>query len=102
MYCLSELSLTTKVMLEGLKSHASQLAGWGFDGDFLAELNQIYQEMLRLSGEQKALMSRQKEKTSAVNEKAVAVDRLCRKARHLVKAQLPQESWKEFGIRATR
>ena len=102
MYCLADLSLGTKVLLEGLAGNESQLAGWGFDREFLDELNRIHGDFLSLTGEQKALMSRLKEKTIAINAKAVALDRLFRKARHLIKAQLPQESWKEFGIRATR
>jgi hypothetical protein len=48
------------------------------------------------------LIARQKEKTLAINEKLTENLGFYREARKIVKLEMPQESWKEFGITAQR
>lgn len=95
-------ALATKIMLEGLKANTDLLTAWGFETAFLTNLDKAYQDALVLNGEQQALKSRLKEKTASVDETTRTMLRMQRKARHLVKTQLPQESWKEFGVTAKR
>ena len=94
--------LSTKVMLEGIKANADILTKWGLDQAFLTNFEKVYQDVLTINSEQQALKSRLKEKTVAVTEHCATLRKLRRVARYTVKEQLPQESWKEFGIQATR
>lgn len=100
MYSFADKALATKIMLAGLKANTDLLAAWGFDAKFVTDLEKSYQDALTLNSEQQALKSRLKEKTVAVGDTTAAMLKMQRKARRLVKAQLPLESWKEFGVTA--
>ena len=93
---------SANVMLTGLKSNADILAKWGIDQAFLTNFEKVYKDTLSFNAEQQALKARLKEKTAAVTQNIATLRKLRRVARNTVKEQLPQESWKEFGIQATR
>ena len=92
----------TKVMLAGLKANQDLLTPWGVDQAYLTGFEKQYQDTLTFDNEQQALKSRLKEKTAAVKENYAVLRKQRRTARNMVKDHLPQESWKEFGIEATR
>jgi len=88
----------TKVMLAGLKSHTEELGKRGITTEFITRFEGIYQEVLALDNEQEALKSRIKEKTAVLGVKSEEMKKLRADSRKLVKMDMPQESWKEFGI----
>lgn len=88
----------TKVLLAGLKSNLERLRKRGIDAAFIAELEEIYNQVLILDNEQEALKARLKEKTSALEEQIGAIQKYKSEARKVVKLEMPQESWREFGI----
>ena len=93
---------STKVMLEGLKSNTECLSKWGIDQAFLTNFEKVYQDTMDINAEQQALKARLKEKTATVTQNIATLRKLRRVARYTVKEQIPQDSWKEFGIQATR
>ena len=93
---------SAKEMLGGLKANQDILTQWGVDQAYLANFDKLYQDTQDYGNEQQALKSRLKEKTAAVNANLTALRKLRRNGRHMVKDQFPQESWKEFGVAATR
>ena len=78
----------TRLMLAGLKAHGARMSRWGFNAEFVAALEDLYEQMQRLNNEQQALKSRLKEKTAAVNTTMAAVQKLRKQARHTVKAAI--------------
>jgi hypothetical protein len=90
------------LMLGGLSKNADRLAKRGVSAEFLANFNSAFDQLRMLDQEKAALKARQKEKTSAVNEKLIENLQYYREARQAVKMDFPQESWKEFGIAAQR
>ena len=100
MYSFADKTLATKIMIAGLKANTDLLVAWGFDAKFVTDYEKAYQDALTLNTEQQALKSRLKEKTAALGDQTDAMLKMQRKARRLVKAQLPRESWKEFGVTA--
>ena len=89
-------------MLAGLKANQDLLTSWGVDQAYLTNFEKLYQDLLTYDNEQQALKSRLKEKTAAINENVALLRKRRRNARNMVKDHFPQESWKEFGIDATR
>lgn len=55
-------------------------------------------DLLTLDNEQEALKARLKEKTPALLEKTTLAEKKMSELKKLVKLELPQETWKEFGI----
>ena len=90
------------LMLGGLAKNADRLVKRGVSEEFITKFKAAYDELRTLDQERAALMARQKEKTSAVNEKLKENLEYYREARQIIKLDLPQESWKEFGITAQK
>lgn len=93
---------STKEMLAGLKANQDLLTKWGVDQAYLTDFEKVYNDFLESGNEQQALKSRLKEKTAAIQGNLAALGKRRRNARNMVKDHFPQESWKEFGIDATR
>ena len=55
-----------------------------------------------LNAEQEALKSRLKEKTAQIDEAVVSLKAKLSEARKVIKLELPQTGWKEFGITDVR
>lgn len=70
----------------------------GIDGHTVNELKVLREDVQRLEAEQEALKSRLKEKTQELNQALGELKRKAALARKIVKLQVPQPGWKEFGI----
>jgi hypothetical protein len=90
------------LMLGGLASNTDKLAKRGVSPEFLTAFTKAYNDLRALDLEQAALIARQKEKTVEINEKLDETLNFYREARKVVKLDIPQESWKEFGIAVQR
>jgi phage regulator Rha-like protein len=90
------------LMLGGLTKNADRLAKRGVSTEFISKFSTAFDELRTLDQEKAALIARQKEKTSAINEKLNENLEYYREARKIIKLDLPQESWKEYGITAQK
>lgn len=90
------------LMLGGLSKNADRLSKRGISADFITKFSAAYDELLQLDRDQAALIARQKEKTVETIQKLTENRQYYREARKVVKLELPQESWKEFGVTAQR
>jgi nitrate/nitrite-specific signal transduction histidine kinase len=98
MFAFADFINESKLMLAGLKSNNTRLARRGASDEFIAAFEKAYDEARTLDDEQAALKSRLKEKTEALNNKEQELYKLYREAKRMVKLEIPQTGWKEFGI----
>jgi len=88
----------TSVMITGLLNNLERFGVRGIDGHAVHELKALAEDVAGRESEQEALRSRLKEKTK---EAALALKGLKRQlslARKIVKLEIPQAGWREFGI----
>lgn len=86
------------LLLAGVTNHAAELAERGVDTAFITEFNNRYNQLLDGYNTQQASKARLKEETDTCEELGGKVDEYVRSTRKLVKLDLPQVSWVEFGI----
>lgn len=98
----ADQALAAKLMLAGLKAHGEMMGKGGLDAAYLAKLEGLFQEALAAYHEQQALKARLKEKTASVNNLFYAMEKVRNKAKKMIKIELDQESWQEFGISDSR
>ncbi len=91
-----------KVMASGIKANQSVLAKRGLDEAFAKEVDTLADIVLQLNNEQEALKSRLKEKTVELNATLEKLQKMTATASKIVKIDMPQVSWKEFGITAKK
>lgn len=89
-------------MLAGLKAHESRMARWGFDAEYITGMEQLFNDAQQTLNEQQALIARLKEKTARLNQLFIALEKKRNTARKMIKSEMEQESWTEFGIAASR
>ena len=94
--------MAAKLMLAGLKTHEDRMTRWGFDAEYVVALEQLFNDAQEAHNEQQALISRLKEKTTRVNQLFNTLEKKRNNAKKMVKCQMEQESWTEFGIADSR
>ena len=87
-----------QVMLSGIKANIGILAKRKIDDEFTAGLTAIIEACIDINNEQEALKARLKEKTEALNKQIEQLQKKTSEARKIIKLDIPQASWKEFGI----
>ena len=87
-----------KLMLAGLTANKKILSRRGLDDVFIETLTETFSNATSLDNEQEALKARLKEKTAKLDSVMKDMDKLLSESRKIVKIDIPQESWKEFGI----
>ncbi|MDR0420443.1 MAG: hypothetical protein LBH30_03205 [Prevotellaceae bacterium] len=94
----SQEIIDTGVMVSGIKAHQDVLALRKIDNDFADTLQTKVNACIKLNDEQETLKAKLKEKTEELD--AVFADMLKQagEARKIIKLDMPQSSWREFGI----
>ena len=87
-----------QVMLSGVKANQSVLEKRGIDKNFTSELDKVITACIALNNEQEELKARLKTKTEELNKQMATLKTKTSEARKIVKLDMPQTSWKEFGI----
>lgn len=87
-----------QVMESGLRNNQATLSRRGLDADFTEKLSESRARAAALNNEQERLKAELKMKTAELDEQLAIMGKLMREARKLVKLDMPQEQWKEFGI----
>lgn len=91
-----------EVMLAGLKNNRQQLEKRGLDQAFIDKMSADIADAVRLNNEQEALKAQLKVKTAELSDKMKELSKVNAEARKIVKIDIPQTQWKEFGIEDKR
>ncbi len=87
-----------QVMLSGIKTNQEVLAERKIDEQFADDLERTIEAIVRLNSEQETLKGKLKEKTEELNKNLKELKTKASKARKIIKMDMPQVTWKEFGI----
>lgn len=87
-----------RLLVEGLRQHLAELAGVGLDEAFIQDLEQQKGKVEGIDAGQERLKADLKSKTQALNREMRTLAEIVSRGRKLVKIQIPQSRWKEFGI----
>ena len=85
-------------MLGGLSGNQAKLEKLGINNQFLLDFTAAYNMAQELDIEHEAAKAQAKEKNLQFHQRMATANQLYRKARKIVKLEMGQETWKEFGI----
>ncbi|WP_243349926.1 hypothetical protein [Parabacteroides sp. FAFU027] len=91
-----------ELMLSGLKNNAGKLSRRGIDEAFISQYETDHKATIALNNEQERLKAELKLKTSELEARLEKVKAATSEASKLVKMDIPQEQWKEFGITVSK
>jgi hypothetical protein len=91
--------IDAKNMLAGLTAHTSELSKRGITPEALAQISQLYQQAAKQDDDRNALRARNQEATLQAEQTMDELEGLCSDARKLVRMELPEVTWPEFGFR---
>ena len=94
----AEIVNSAKTMLSGVKANTERLAKRGLDQEFVTKLETSYTKTQELDNEQERLKARLKEKTEELNEELAQLKSLIAESKKIVKIEMEQSAWMEFGI----
>ncbi len=95
---LAETLSAAQVLAVGLKANLDKLKRRGLDEAFIGSIDDLNKSLTTLNAEQEALKSRLKEKTAQIDGALTELKAKTSEARKVVKLELGQASWREFGI----
>ena len=87
-----------QVMLAGIKTNQKTLEKRSIDEKFTENLEKILNGCIGLNNEQEELKARLKTKTEELNKQMAELKARTSEVRKIVKLDMPQATWKEFGI----
>ncbi|MDR0733576.1 MAG: hypothetical protein LBF08_05915 [Dysgonamonadaceae bacterium] len=98
----SQEIIDTGIMVSGIKSHQNVLGQRNIDTTFAANLQANMESCITLNQEQETLKAKLKEKTVEFEIAFAAMRKKASEARKIIKIDMPQSSWREFGIEDKR
>jgi hypothetical protein len=90
------------VMVNGIRAHQDVLAQRKIDEAFAKELQAGVDACIALNKEQETLKAKLKGKTEEFDAAFAAMQKKAAEARKIIKLDMPQSSWREFGIEDKR
>ena len=91
-----------ELLAKAMTANQEALTSGGGGEEFVTQLTAVVEEAKELNKDQERYKALKKDSTTKVRLKVRQLDRLVRKARSIVKNELEQDLWVEFGITATR
>ncbi len=98
----SDLVSGNHLMVAGLKANLDRLKKRGIDEAFVTSFEATNASLTTLNAEQEALKSKLKTKTSELEDALSLARSKASEARKVIKLEIAQDSWKEFGISDVR
>jgi len=92
----------TQVMVQGIKDNQEVLSKRQIDGAFADELQTDVDTCIALNNEQETLKAKLKSKTEELDKAMAAMNKKSSEARKIIKLDMPQSTWREFGIEDKR
>lgn len=91
-----------ELLARAMTANQEALTPVGGGEEFVNLITTVVEEAKELNKDQERYKALKKDSTTKVRLKIQQLDRLVRKARSIVKNELEQDLWVEFGITATR
>jgi hypothetical protein len=91
-----------ELLVEAMSANQELLAPGGGGEEFLNQLKGVVNDLKSLNLEQERYKALQRESTEKIRQKLKSMKNLVRKGRRIIKNEIEQKRWIEFGIRATR
>ena len=92
----------TQVMVKGIKENQEVLSRRQIDETFASDLQTDIDTCIALNNEQETLKAKLKEKTEQLDAAMTAMNKKSAEARKIIKLDMPQSTWREFGIEDKR
>jgi hypothetical protein len=90
------------VMLNGIRDNQDILAKRQIDKTFVDTMQTGINTCITLNNEQETLKAKLKEKTEQLDRALADLEKQSAEARKIIKMDMPQSSWREFGIEDKR
>jgi hypothetical protein len=87
-----------EVMVNGIRDNQDVLAKRQIDEKFANEMQADIDACIAHNNEQETLKAKLKEKTEQVDASLEALMKKAAEARKIIKMDMPQSAWREFGI----
>jgi hypothetical protein len=97
-HSIAEQLSSAELIMAGLATHGERLAKRGLDSDFLTRLTACHRGMTDNYAAQQEYKALWMGKTEARRTFQNELQDLCGEARKMIKAELPREAWRQFGI----
>jgi hypothetical protein len=91
-----------ELLAEAMSANQELLAPGGGGEEFLNQLKGVVNDLKSLNTEQERYKALQRESTEKIRQKFKSMKQLVLKGRRIVKNEIEQKRWVEFGIRATK
>jgi hypothetical protein len=88
------------VMIDGCTAHQERLSKRGLTQELMTRFIEQHGKVRRINSDQEALKARLKEKSAELEAELAILFEIASEIRKVIKLEMPQESWKEFGIQA--
>jgi hypothetical protein len=92
----------TEVMIQGIRNNQEILAKRQIDTIFADNMQSGLSAAIALNNEQETLKAKLKEKTEQLDATIADLTKRTAEARKIIKLDMPQSSWREFGINDKR
>ena len=92
----------TQVMVKGIRDNQEVLSKRQIDLPFADNLQIDVDTCIALNGEQEELKAKLKSKTEELDKAMASMNKKSAEARKIIKLDMPQSSWREFGIEDKR
>ncbi|NNM68034.1 MAG: hypothetical protein HKM06_08510 [Spirochaetales bacterium] len=99
---LGETLSGSSLLAAGLRTNLDKLKRRGLDEAFVSSIDDLTKGIGALNAEQEALKSRLKEKTAEVEAAVGQLKGKVSEAKKVIKLEILQSGWKEFGISDVR
>ena len=93
---------SAQVMLSGLKANRSALEKRGVSEEFVAEFENTLINIIAKNNEQEKLKADLKSSTAQLNVLLTTLKKNISESTTVIKMEIPQPQWKEFGIHAKK
>ncbi len=91
-----------RLMLNGVKLNTERMATRGITDEKVTLLSNLYNKAHTEDEEQETLKAQLKDKTGSLDETIGELKKVVSEFRKLVKIEMPQNLWREFGIEDKR
>jgi hypothetical protein len=95
---IAEQLSSAELIMAGLATHGERLARRGLDSDFLTRLTACHRGMTDSYAAQQEYKALWMGKTEERRTFQSQLQDLCGEARKMIKAELPRDAWRQFGI----
>lgn len=99
MATFAERTLSAKNLIAGLGAHLGELGKRGITQEVITEMSGLYNDAIRKNESRNALKARSQEATAETEEIMNHLESMCSDAKKIVRMELPEETWPEFGFR---